>query len=1604
METTSQERQGKQSNKSGLSALMAACQLGDEAAVKLILQKKRHLVKTRDKSGKTALHYCAGNKNITCADFILKTEQSLINEHDDEGYTALHLAVISGNILMTKYLIDKGADVNSVDNELHSCIHWATVCGELDCLDILIDAGGNANTPDVHGAYPIHYASQMCGPDSDMGTNATLGLSALHKLLDRGVTVDVRDKDGRQPLLWAASAALHCAASRGHVDCVETLINFCGAKVDTIDNNGCTALFYSVTLGHADCTQLLLQYGAEPNLQDRKGRTAAHCGAAKGQLETLKILGAKGGNLWMTNVRGDIPLHEAVQSGRKDLVLWLLSLKPRSVNAQNHNGRTALHIAVIGDNIEICNILLDYKANINAVLRTNNGQLMTPLDAALRRGNKSCAKYLQLNGALPARRLLENKDVTRSIIDRSEEAPNHRLTTVKGNLSSVADKNHISTESSVDARRTRSEFVQTDMRKDANVQVQIPTPELQTEVSVATMKEREQQYYLKETVESTSTNIMNNNDGVDQKRMRPAIITNVYVTASGDNKKKKKGKQKDDNGKAETSDEDSVDSFNTRITESRRPRIKASYRDESGSIVLKDQENNESTVRDTLKNSIITKRTYNKINEYKNKGDREQNDKHLGSSAARQNDENFQQEIKDRKDGDVESGTEERYSKRERRCHKELLEGYHERKASIEKDSYDEEKQRKSDGIEVNKYESNNKIIRKSQSKNKTPSALSEPVNVGSENDKEEDDCKREQEAHIVKENSMRANHQNKIASNVEENSGRFEDNTKDSLKQSSQDKNKLDETGTNENSLDEIKETKIPKNSKPIPNKILDGEEVPNLQMKPQESGKDKKNNLKEIMTVKETEVSSRITKTYKQERNDSKQGLEKIQLFTKGIISPTTPTAIECESCGISTTQKSNKRDEHQQSSEHTFITDNESDKVKLIAEKSKKFTQHTEEIVDDDESLEDKEDSVGAEKNRISKQIISTLKSQKRNSLSLTDEALELAQSFRDQSSEEKMNELRQSTAFSNCDLPSLKQNVYSTDKESEGEKLGKMNHKCQVKKTLVSFIAPGIGKLDGKTPSLSTYKIDKAQLFERFNDRKSNVTDVRSKLNIGAVPSLPFIELSKPQAGKRPGMHNNTLKDNVAEEILLKSLKNRSDLQRRLLEDLDELRNEQRRSGQKSETGFVRKLANKLQRDMRGAVVQQFQGPYSYKTYEKYVSDHVKLLSNQEKTSKIEKNRETSLTERPVFETEHVSPAACTCSTYSCNHARETYGLRSVKPPFPKASVPVLKAVSRTPSSNTPSRRSKLNVKLSSKNCTGNKYNSLTKTSTTSKKLQKVRSTKIFPTLTAISGIKRREKTRNTDADSKPNIKGLTNKITCNTKILSKPVLKKDNSNNFQNSKSPNKKGISIKTQRTTIIHNEKPEGNNKNNNYQNTVSLSHIEEMENRYKVKTGLVSDCKKQGRSENKTNAISEGFQHPNNNDRKQKNIVLNKKEIIGNTKTIGDSVHQAISASLHNGARPSDTVLVEVKSEDFSRKCIHTTTVEDLLRASAHTKDHSEEKQPLKLWNILDLDYNGPLTFEISHGREKDVFKLPADKIKDNKKWQVTFTIGKEDISHGN
>jgi ankyrin repeat protein len=83
-----------------------------------------------------------------------------------------------------------------------------SVCGEVECVRLVLAAGAEPSSVDLRGGSPLHYAAQCCGAaaTAELAVPRKLGLKVLHTLLEFGADVHARDEDGRQPILWAASA------------------------------------------------------------------------------------------------------------------------------------------------------------------------------------------------------------------------------------------------------------------------------------------------------------------------------------------------------------------------------------------------------------------------------------------------------------------------------------------------------------------------------------------------------------------------------------------------------------------------------------------------------------------------------------------------------------------------------------------------------------------------------------------------------------------------------------------------------------------------------------------------------------------------------------------------------------------------------------------------------------------------------------------------------------------------------------------------------------------------------------------------------------------------------------------------------------------------------------------------------------------------------------------------------------------------------------------------------------------------------------------------------------------------------------------------------
>lgn len=98
---------------------------------------------------------------------------------------------------------------------------------------------------------------------------------------------------------------LHYLAVEGRAKLVRVLARL-GASVETTSEFGTTPLMDCSFIGNLPMVQLLLELGANPNLQSEKNRrTALHFAAETGEEETLQHLIAKGGDPLLKDDQGE---------------------------------------------------------------------------------------------------------------------------------------------------------------------------------------------------------------------------------------------------------------------------------------------------------------------------------------------------------------------------------------------------------------------------------------------------------------------------------------------------------------------------------------------------------------------------------------------------------------------------------------------------------------------------------------------------------------------------------------------------------------------------------------------------------------------------------------------------------------------------------------------------------------------------------------------------------------------------------------------------------------------------------------------------------------------------------------------------------------------------------------------------------------------------------------------------------------------------------------------------------------------------------------------------------------------------------------------------
>ncbi|XP_077426219.1 cyclin-dependent kinase 4 inhibitor D [Vanacampus margaritifer] len=135
---------------------------------------------------------------------------------------------------------------------------------------------------------------------------------------------------------------LTAAAARGNLGEVRRILEECRLHPDTVNEFGRTAL-QVMMMGNSKVARLLLENGADPNVQDAGGTAPVHDAARTGFVDTLQVLVEHGASVNVADHAGALPIHLAIREGHRYAVEFLAPLS--DLGRANARGQTAVDVA-----------------------------------------------------------------------------------------------------------------------------------------------------------------------------------------------------------------------------------------------------------------------------------------------------------------------------------------------------------------------------------------------------------------------------------------------------------------------------------------------------------------------------------------------------------------------------------------------------------------------------------------------------------------------------------------------------------------------------------------------------------------------------------------------------------------------------------------------------------------------------------------------------------------------------------------------------------------------------------------------------------------------------------------------------------------------------------------------------------------------------------------------------------------------------------------------------------------------------------------------------------------------------------------------------------
>ncbi|XP_063505821.1 ankyrin repeat and SAM domain-containing protein 6 isoform X3 [Pongo pygmaeus] len=310
---------------------------------------------------------------------------------DEAGNTALQFAAAGGHEPLVRFLLRRGASVNSRNHYGWSALMQAARFGHVSVAHLLLDHGADVNAQNRLGASVLTVASR----------GGHLGVVKL--LLEAGAFVDHHHPSGEQLGLGGSRdepldiTALMAAIQHGHEAVVRLLMEWGADPNRAARTVGWSPLMLAALTGRLGVVQQLVEKGANPDHLSVLEKTAFEVALDCKHRDLVDYLDP------LTTVRPKTDeekrrpdIFHALKMGNFQLVKEIADEDPSHVNLVNGDGATPLMLAAVTGQLALVQLLVERHADVD---KQDSVHGWTALMQATYHGNKEIVKYLLNQGA-----------------------------------------------------------------------------------------------------------------------------------------------------------------------------------------------------------------------------------------------------------------------------------------------------------------------------------------------------------------------------------------------------------------------------------------------------------------------------------------------------------------------------------------------------------------------------------------------------------------------------------------------------------------------------------------------------------------------------------------------------------------------------------------------------------------------------------------------------------------------------------------------------------------------------------------------------------------------------------------------------------------------------------------------------------------------------------------------------------------------------------------------------------------------------------------------------------------------------------------------------